>query len=575
MKKILIVGAIVAVGALGYWLSQDKGNDAQFQQSSALTYIPRETPLFSAQLTPFPIKTYVNSLSDADKNATAELFEGLSVSDDPRGKFFNALFNEYVASLTSGDTFIQTWGLAEAIHGYFYTWGAIPVLKIDIADEAAFWHQLDKAESQSGMTHDKKQLQQIHYRVYGLGDEDTQLDMLVAVNHNRLIITFNTALNDDDLLTSAFELTPVTDSLAGSDLLEKIIDKYQFSQSSISFINHEALVKGITTFDGNRLAKQLARYAEIEGEDGFAELKAEQCSQELQGVAANWPRTVMGLNSYSVTEESSMFDLSTIVESNNAEILTALGAMRGFIPHYVNHLNGAVAAVGLGLDTSEISTSLADIWDNLLTPEYQCEPLNQFQVQLSQSDPAMLGMMTSMAKGVMGASVSLLDYQLGEGDEGAELKQLDAIASISSDDPALLVNMAKMFLPTLAQVSIPSDGSAVNITQVLGLPTEWPLALKMAIKGKHLVIYNGDKGQAAAALLAKEAVVKNDLAMVSFDSSRMLAPLQAYAKMSGTHDMVDLSQIEPQNMDVKLALDVDERGILLHSFVQSYKNDKQ
>ena len=202
MKKILIAGAIVAAGALGYWLSQDQGNNAQFQQSSALTYIPRETPLFSGQLTPFPIKTYVNSLSDADKKATAELFEGFPVSDDPRGQFFNALFNDYVTSLASGDTFIQTWGLAEAIHGYFYTWGAIPVLKMDIADEKAFWHQLDKAESQSGMSHELKQLQQLQYRVYALGDEETQLDMLVAVNHNRLIVTFNTALNNDDLLIS-------------------------------------------------------------------------------------------------------------------------------------------------------------------------------------------------------------------------------------------------------------------------------------------------------------------------------------------------------------------------------------
>lgn len=574
MKKILIAGAIVAAGALGYWLSQDQGNDAQFQQSAALAYIPRETPLFSAQLTPFPIKTYVNSLSDADKKATAELFEGFPTSDDARGQFFNALFNDYVASLSSGETFIQTWGLAEAIHGYFYTWGAIPVLKMDIADEKAFWHQLDKAESQSGMSHEQKQLQQIPYRVYALGDEETQLDMLVAVNNNRLIITFNTALNNDDLLTSAFELAPVTDSLADSVMLEKTIDKYQFSQSSLSFINHETLIKGITTLDGNRLAKQLARFAEIEGEDGFAELKAEQCSQELQGIAANWPRTVMGLNRYSVTEESSLFDLTTIVESNNVVVLKALSAMRGFIPHYVNHLNGAVAGLGLGLDASEISTSLADIWDNLLIPEYQCEPLKQFQMQLSQSDPAMLGMMTSMAKGVMGTSVSLLDYQLTEGGEGAQLKHLDAIASISSEDPALLVNMAKMFLPTLAQVTIPKDGSAVDITHLLGLPTEWPLALKMAIKGKHLVIYNGDKGQAAAVQLAKEAVVKNELAMVSFDSSRMLAPLKAYAKMTGTHDVVDLSQIDPQNMEVKLALDVDERGILLNSFVQSYKNDK-
>ncbi|WP_299490620.1 hypothetical protein [uncultured Shewanella sp.] len=575
MKKILIAGAIVAAGALGYWLSQDKENNDQFLQNTALNYIPQETPLFSAQLTPFPIKTYVNSLSDADKKATAELFEGLPITDDPRGQFFNVLFNEYVTSLTSGEQFIQTWGLAEAVHGYFYTWGAIPVLKVDIANEKAFWHQLDKAESQSGMTHTQGQLQQVQYRIYALGDEATKLDMLVAVNHHRLIVTFNTALNDEDLLTSALEISPISDALSDSVMLDKIIDKYHFSDSSVSFINHEALIKGITTLDGNRLATQLARYAKIEGEDGFAEFKQVQCSQELQGIAANWPRTVMGLKGYSVTEESSMFDLTTVIETNNTVILNALGAMRGFIPHYVQHLDGAVAALGLGLDTSQIASSLADIWDDLLTPEYQCESLKQFQLQLSQSDPAMLGMMTSMAKGVMGASVSLLDYQLTESDGGAVLKSADFIASISSDEPVLLLNMAKMFLPNFAKVTLPSDGSVVDITDSLGLPSEWPIALKLAIKGKHLVIYSGKKGQAAAEQLGLEKLVKNDLAMVAFDSSRMLAPLQAYAKITGAHDVVDLSNIEPQNMEVKIALNVDEGGIIIDSFVKSYKNNEQ
>lgn len=575
MKKILIAGAIVAAGAVGYWLSQETGSDNQFKKDTALTYIPSETALFSGQLTPFPIKTYVNSLSEADKAATAELFEDLSTDNNQQVQFLADLSTAYMSSLENGDTFIQTWGLAEAVNGYFYTLGAIPVIKVDMADANAFWRQLDKAEKSSGMTHHKGILQGVSYRQYAFGDEEQTLDMIVAVNHNRLIITFNTDLNDDDLLNVALELSPASQSLFDAKTIETIIEKYSFSESSISFINHESLIKGFTTTEGNRLARQLARYAKNEGEDVFSEFKQENCRVELQGIAANWPQTVMGLKGYSVTDESSMFDLTTVIESKNAVILGALSGMKGFIPHYVSHLDGAVAALGLGLDASQISSSLADIWDNILTPEYQCESLRQFQQQLAQSDPAMIGMMTGMAQGVMGASASLLDYKLTEGDDGAVLKRLDAIASISSDDPALLFNMAKMFAPALADVTLPTDGSAVDITHALALPSEWPLALKMAVKGKHLVIFNGDKGKVAAEHLSHELVIKNDLAMVSFDSSKMLEPLQAYAKMAGTNDVVDLSQMKPQNMEVTLALDVDDKGIVLHSFVKSYKNEQE
>ncbi|MCL1124291.1 hypothetical protein [Shewanella surugensis] len=574
MKKILIAGAIVAAGAVGYWLSQETGSDNPFEQNTALTYIPSDTALFSGQLQPFPIKTYVNSLSDADKNATAELFEGLSGEDDPRAKFLFDLSQTYIASLEKGATFIQTWGLAEAIRGYFYTLGAIPVFKLDIADASVFWGQLDKAETSSGMTHSQAQLQDINYRVYALGDEENSLDMIVAINHNRLIVTFNTELNNDDILDTALELSSMPKSLADTGALEKIIEKYSFSHSSISFINHQSLITGITTTEGNRLAQQLTRYATQEGEDAFSELKQDNCRIELQGIGANWPQTVMGLKGFAVSEDSSMFDLTTVVESNNTVILKALSDMRGFIPHYVSHLDGAVAAMGLGLDVSKISGSLTDIWDNLLMPEYQCEPLAQFQQQLAQSDPAMVGMMTGMAQGVMGASAALLDYKLTEGNDGAELKSVDAIASISSDEPALLFNMMKMFAPALAEVSLPIDGTATDVTHVLALPGEWPIALKMAIKGKHLVIFNGDKGQVAAEHLSHEMVVKNDLAMLSFDSSKMLEPLQAYAEMAGTNDVLDLSQMKPQNMEVKLALDVDNKGIVLHSYVKSFKNNQ-
>ena len=129
MKKILIAAAVVAVGAGGYWFSQQSGGGSS-QSNEVLASVPADTPIFSGQLTPFPIKSYINSLSPSYKTYPEYMFAELAESDDARAKFFVSLSKAYMDSMESGQKFVTTFGLADEIRSYFYM--MILLLKIQV-----------------------------------------------------------------------------------------------------------------------------------------------------------------------------------------------------------------------------------------------------------------------------------------------------------------------------------------------------------------------------------------------------------------------------------------------------------
>lgn len=131
MKKALVAAAILAIGAGGYWAMQQAPKSVDNQ---VLAYVPADTPLFSAQFEPFPIKDYIDALPEAQKQYPAEMKTLLSEDDDPRAQFIFRVLERYFDASKDGQQLIDTFGLPEKITSYFYTLGVLPVIKLDIAN---------------------------------------------------------------------------------------------------------------------------------------------------------------------------------------------------------------------------------------------------------------------------------------------------------------------------------------------------------------------------------------------------------------------------------------------------------
>ncbi|MFT5880733.1 MAG: hypothetical protein ACI86X_001864 [Moritella sp.] len=576
MKRIIIAASVVtAVAAGGYWVSQQPNNG--FTNSyDVLAYVPANTVLFSGQLEPFPIRSYLNSVADTYKNTSDEMIEEFySASEydpeDKRMKFFISLTKSYMDSMESADKFIATMGVAEQMRGYVYTLGMVPVLKLEVAKPEAIWALLDKAELDSGLSHEQRQLKELTYRAYTLSEPDDEetVELVFAQQNNFLTVTFNTSLNETALLETAFGLSPVEESLASTNMIEDIIKTHSFSDNSIGYINHQAIVNALTAPNESLLGKQIAKLLAKQNDKSLQVLQTPACQTELPAIAANWPRTVFGMNSLSITDSESTFDMSMVVESHNNAILSALKQLTGFIPSYVKDIDNTVFAMGIGLDVAQVSPAINAIWNDLQQPSYQCEPLQQMQQSISQQNPAMLGMIASMANGVKGLGFSVLDYSLDETKTEPALKDLDALVSLSADDPRALFNMLATFKPELAQIKLPENNTVVALSSLMPLPLVPGVNAKLLITDDHMIIFTGDKAEKTAQNLSKVPLVNNGIYNLSLDYSKAFTPIVSMAEMSGQVLPDEVAAFKDYDVRLNTGLGINEQGIVVHSYINA------
>lgn len=578
MKKIVIAAAIIAAGAGAYWYTQH-GSSSSASANPLLDYIPADTPVFTGQLKPFPLKNYLQSISSNYQQYSTDSLAQLGDLDSPMAKFFVSIYKQYMDGMKDPTALLKAFGLPNEIKPYFYTLGVVPVLKTDINQIDAFWAVLDKAEQESGYTHEKRTLAGIDYRAYSFAEEGStdKADLLFAHKDGILTVTFSASSIEPEVLEMALGLKKPAQSLAASGMLQEIIKTHGFMDDSISFINHVEIVKAITSQDGNMLAKQLTKFLaeEGQGEDPLAQIRTPECRTELTAIAANWPRTVGGLTAFTSTEKESHMAASFVIESKNQAILTALQKMRGFIPTHLADINSTIFSMGLGIDVNEVAPSLTAIWDDLQKPQLTCAPLAELQAELSQQSPAMLGMFTGMANGVKGLSVSLLDYKMSSQDQEPKLESLDALISLTADNPSMLFNMVKPFAPMLAELQVADNGEPTDLSPLLMLPPELNIKPMLAIKGQHLVVYSGDKGLALANKLASEKPSANGLYSMSADYGKMFTPVLTLLEMTGEPVPEELQALKDYNMRVQMSFDVNKQGLVFGSVMNSKASDKK
>jgi hypothetical protein len=455
----------------------------------------------------------------------------------------------------------------------------MPVFKLEVEKPKAIWALLDKTEKESGFIHKKNQIKEVNYRAYTLmtpadNEQGIGVDFIIAIHNGFLTATLNTTLNKPELLESALGLTKATHSLADSDTIDSIIKEHGFKDNGIAFINHIEIMKGISSTDSNQLAIQLNLLAKISGEETLlSELQSPECQTDLASIAKNWPRSVAGYNKIEISKAGSSVTISNIIESKNKVILDALLSLRGYIPNYTKDASNLILASGLGIDIKQLSGSLTTLWDNLTTPTYTCQPLASMQADILKTGDslAMIGMGANAANGLQGISFGLLDYKVSKSKDsvnnGPKLDNLDFILVVSAENPLPLFNTAKMFIPELLNIQLSKNGEAVSLNDYYPVAAQYNLKPKIAIKGKHIVFYNGQQAEAISNQLASEKLSKNGLFGFSFDFSKMIDPLVTASEMAGEPLPQDAKFLTEYDAKVKVSFDVQEKGLVFTSEV--------
>ncbi|MCI5167087.1 MAG: hypothetical protein D3903_13585 [Candidatus Electrothrix sp. GM3_4] len=552
-----------------------------------LNVIPEDTIFFSGGLEPFPLKEVLqwssdkfNVLKKLDPDSMLPVGEDKKI---PGRRMAAQLWLDYYAMMLSPGAELAQWGVEAKPFLTSYTVGLAPVLlRISLKDTQLFNKKLDELEAKAQIVSKLETVGNATYRRYMLNEKNEKVpsvDLIIGVDneHKHGVFMLDLGIDSEQTLAIALGQQKPKKTLAESGRVEALLKQYKLHPSWVGYIDHQQLITGLTTKEGNSIAKMMQILVpqlqgdELQGSPGLSplleELQTEGCRNDLTAIGKNWPQTVFGYTTLDLAATPTRIDSLMVVENKDKAFLDGLQSIRGVVPQYVrNSVESPVIAAGFGFNLEKIAPFLLERWTALTQKQYSCSFLQKMQNDAKSQQPAALAMMTGMAPGVQGLAFSLMSLELETTKAGGTPlpKNIDALISLAVKNPTALVQTIGAFFPPLAQLQLSADGTPVQLP--LPIPLSFPVMA--AINGSHLTVYAGEKSQALA----------QDLRSKTLESSQGLMALDVdYGKYYGligdtltSLAVPDAQQNETKaifdamknvKMRVRMNMDVTDRGI--------------
>lgn len=569
MRKTLIAVAIIAAGAAAFYKFGMKSGSAL----AALEYVPADTVLFSGQLEPVDLVTYLKASGANFSQAQQvldELKTQLAASESPEGKFAAAYLDANAEAMKNPETMAATFGLKTQVRSLLYMVGISPVMKIEVADEVQFFKALDDAEKKSGFTHTPQQLNDIKYRQYHVANEGVEFDVLVSINSGWLTVAATSSKLAPEHLAIILGAQKPEQSLASTHYLDTVAKKYQLNQGMIGYFSFEQLAKVLTSKDGNRLAKDINTLfgTEMDAEPELATWRTPACATDMAAITQSWPGLFFDS---SIVPGATALQVSSkvVVPTENKDTVAALSAMRGFIPTAVSSNTSAMMHWGLGFDVGQLASSAGKLWNTFTQTKYTCEPLVKMQEGATANNPLAALAMTGMANGVQGLSVTLNSFEMDTAT--GQPKSIDALVTVSATNARAVIESLKAMVPDLASIPLPKDGEAQDLSAMLppgGMPDLKPM---LQLNNSHVVISVGDKAKTQADAVMKESTSKNGLMSMGIDYKAFFGTVLAAMPVDSPEQQKEFEQLQKIDMKLNMNMDVNDSGLVFSTQMETPK----
>jgi len=607
----IVIFVLLLVGYVGFFkldLGGTSGSGTAGKSRDILTYVPDDTLFFIGGLNPVPFKEVSSVIAPQAallKNAdwSQDLSDEAISKLPPAALIITGLIAKDFQYLQQPDAAAK-FGVGETIDAVSYSVGIIPVMRIKLADEAAFNKYIDEVEQYAKTKPEQKAVAGVNFRSYSFDAPNdakpSGVSLLIGVNNGYGIVTISSSVASADAQGIIAGTTKPAKSLAASNLLTDIQTKHNFLPSYLGYVNHRELVNGITGINTNEFSRMLdkiiAMARESKTPDGVGDpgtqppstesptsadnknpldaVRTDACRKELTEFSNTWPQTVFGYTRLDLAATPHIMESRMLVENTDTAFMQDMQTIRGFIPATIHDVKQQpVFGLGLGINVDAVSPFIAKAIQSFTAKEYQCELLMQVKQSLQESNPAMaLGMMSGMAAGLQGLSVAVMDIDGAMPTQPGmppDIKSLDAIITISSANPQQLLAMLANFQPGMPPIQLPADGTAIDLPIPLPLPDG--ATVKMALKGNHIVAYTGAKATQMAELLAKQPLQPNGLFAFNMNFGRYMKMLATLAQ-SQTPTTATAEQ-KPALTEKEKAM-FEEMAKVKMQFVESFDIDK-
>ncbi len=547
--------------------------------TTMLDLVPADTIFFSGGVEAFPLKETLqwsaknfNVLQDVDPET---LFPVPQDEQVPAGqRMAIQLWLDYYAMMLAPETALDTWGIKDQPFITTYTVGLAPVLmRVSLKDVSAFEKKVTDLEAKAGISSTPETLKEATFRRYTLNEKDPSVDLIIGVDNtrNHAVFMLDIGVDSEQTLAIALGQQKPEKTLAATGRVEALLKQYNLHPACIGYLDHQQLITGLTTKEGNSIAKMMQILAPQMPETSglLEELQTEGCRNDLVAMGEDWPQTVFGYTTLELAAKPSRINSLVVIENKDKVLLDGLQSLRGFVPQYATKSPQApVAAFALGLNVEKIAPFLTERWTAITQKEYSCSFLKEMQNDVKSQQPMALAMMTGMAPGVQGLGFSLMSLELEAAEAGAPPmpKSIDALISLAVKNPTALVQTIGAFFPPLAQLQLPADGTPAQ----LPLPVPLPFSVMAAINGSHLTVYTGEQSKALAQGLASESLESSQGFMaMNVDYGKY------YGLIGNALENLDLPDAQPGEtkalfdamkgvkMQMQMNMDVTGRGVEL------------
>lgn len=536
--------------------------------SPLLAHVPADSPYVFANFDPMP-RAFMDKMftkigpvfEQATKKIQDELakppVEGEVPSDDQ--KVVRALLDELNGKLSSKG--LEELGLTLEPLMAIYGVGFVPVMRLTLKDGAAIKALVSRVEAKAGVKAPTAKLGDVEYWTGGDGD----VYVAIALIGNELVVSAGPMKVKDLVLPVAFGVEKVP-SMADGALLTDINKQYGFAGFGTGYIDGVA-ISNILMGEGTGLNKKIFDALAVKAADGTGgvpELSVD-CKTEIKGMVANFPRVVLGYDSFTATEMA----LSLTLESKT-ELARELAALRSNVPGLTNAPSMPFAFImGLAIDVEKTMAFVTQKAQAISTTPYKCERLSGLNEGANGAIAALTTMpIPPFVKMLKGLSIVLKDAKIdmSKGPEGIE--SAIGYALISATAPEQLLATAKAMVPPLASLTVPSDSKPVALT----LPPEMPLppfikAPHVALSKDAIIVTVGEGMQAeATAILSAPPGADQPLFVIGYDIGKLLQSQIANAAPDGTTpekqaELETMKSISDFLGSVTVSLHLNEKGI--------------
>jgi len=453
MKRLCIAAICAVVTTAGCGQSESEAPDRQASRSATgtasdsnrfLASIDADTAYVYANTDrlPEPVLEKAWAMNDASAKSNKEIFEALAEDEEvPAG--MAALLEEIEAVLTR-----EGWEAA-GLHPNplyaFYGVDLMPFAKFELSDGAAFSELLARVESNLEQPLERRDIEGVEVLWFEIGE-----GFGVAMQHDMDSVTAALIRDDAVMLARVAGQYEPADAMS-SDVLEAFNREIGFSNYGSGFMDWQRMVNALMT--GDSTINQLMQTPE-QRETLSAVIDNPACVAEYQAVTEALPRMVFGYTR--MNERHADF----LARQETSETLAASLAPIAQAPVSVDRELSGLFNFGLAFDIvagREFARGLVDGW--VANPP-QCPSFEEIANQAPQLQETLNRPIPPVVTNLHGLFLEAqsLRFENGMPTGGGTL-------SFFMRNPQLLVGMAQMFSPAVAQLELEPGGKPQQVPE--------------------------------------------------------------------------------------------------------------